>query len=96
MVEGVRLESVCTARYRGFESLFLRDSARRCAIILRPTPSGSEGSSGKRKDDVIQFAWLFLSEKSYSRLYCFSCFYRFSGTVDFSFCAIIDLYFYFK
>ena len=47
--EGVRLESVCTARYRGFESPSLRipSVVRLCAIAYHPTPSGPEGSSGK-------------------------------------------------
>ena len=60
--EGVRLESVCTPQgYRGFESLSLRTApsvltGRPCAICIRPTPSGPEGSSGKRRVDVPQYA----------------------------------------
>lgn len=51
--EGVRLESVCALTgYRGFESLSLRFpvlTRGSRAGSGRPTPSGPEGSSGKRQ-----------------------------------------------
>ncbi len=53
--EGVRLESVCTLTgYRGFESLPLRLPAVCGSRVndCRPTPSGLEGSSGKRSVTV--------------------------------------------
>ena len=71
MAEGARLESVCILTGTEGSNPSLSVIAGPCAICYRPTPSGPEGSSGKRLVNECSKLGIFIERRRYVlRIHC--------------------------